>query len=151
MLEAAIIGRWRSTPGVFSMRRRIRLLRRFNWRWTLAFTRKPPGGERTRLVKYLDCSPEPGGFRASRPRSASDYAWFRVNCVEWGRLGSNQQPLVDGTKALIPSRSPPSRGGRARTYDPRRRAGRDRSVKAPRRDAGPGPSRAAPAIPNRTV
>src|SRR3954471_21212082 len=79
MLEAAIIGRWRSTPGWFSMRRRMRRLRRFNWRWRLAFTRKPPGGERSRGVIYLDCSPEPGGFRASRPRSDSDYAWLRAS------------------------------------------------------------------------
>src|SRR5215210_6039279 len=78
MLEAAIIGRWLSTPGWFSMRRRIRRLRRLNWRWRLAFTRKPPGGERARRVKYLDCSPKPGGFRASRPRSASDHTWLRV-------------------------------------------------------------------------
>src|SRR4051794_31307272 len=77
MLEAANIGLARSTPGLFSIRRAIRLLRRFNWRWTLAFTRKPPGGERLRLVMYLDCSPEPGGFRAFLPRSASDYAWLR--------------------------------------------------------------------------
>src|SRR5436305_14762275 len=82
MLEAAIIGWRRSTPGLFSMRRRILRLRRFNWRWTLAFTRKPPGGERTRGVKYLDCSPKPGGFRASRPRSASDYAWLRTNAAQ---------------------------------------------------------------------
>src|SRR3954470_21188017 len=81
MLEAVIIGVDRSTPGLFSIRRRISRLRRFNWRWTLAFTRKPPGGERLRGVKYLDCSPEPGGFRASRPRSASDYAWLRTRLV----------------------------------------------------------------------
>src|SRR3954454_3423502 len=79
MLEAAIIGWCPSTPGLFSMRRRILRLRRFNWRWRLAFTRKPPGGERLRLVKYLDCSQKPGGFRASQPRSASDYAWLRPN------------------------------------------------------------------------
>src|SRR3954454_7081549 len=77
MLEAVIIGRGRSTPGLFSMRRRILRLRRFNWRWTVAFTRKPPGGRTVEGVKYLDCSPEPGGFRASRLRSASDYAWLR--------------------------------------------------------------------------
>src|SRR3954447_6467255 len=79
MLEAAIIGRGRSTPGLFSMRRRIRRLRRFSWRWTLAFTRRPPGGRTVEGVKYLDCSPKPGGFRACRPRSASDYAWLRPN------------------------------------------------------------------------
>src|SRR5881398_2312071 len=77
MLEAAIIGSGHSTPGRFSLRRRIRRLRRFNWRWTLAFTRRPPGGRTVEGVKYLDCSPEPGGFRAYRPRSASDYAWLR--------------------------------------------------------------------------
>src|SRR5664279_809088 len=79
MLEAVIIGRGRSTPGLFPMRRRILRLRRFNCRWTLAFTRKPPGGERLRGVKHLDYSPKPGGFRASRPRSSSDYAWLRVS------------------------------------------------------------------------
>ena len=36
-----------------------------SWRWTLAFTRKPPGGERPRVVRYLDYSLKPGGFRAS--------------------------------------------------------------------------------------
>src|SRR6185312_13039151 len=79
MLEAAIIGWWRSTPGLFSIRRRIRLLRRLNWRWTLAFTRKPLGGRTAEGVKYLDCSLKPGGFRASRLQLASDYAWFRSN------------------------------------------------------------------------
>src|SRR3954453_12493328 len=79
MLEAAIIGRCRSPPGLFSMRRRIRRLRRFNWRWTLAFTRKPPGWRTVEGVKYLDCSPKPGGFRAYRLRSASDYAWLRTS------------------------------------------------------------------------
>ena len=39
---------------------------------------KTSWGERLRVVKYLDCSPKPGGFRASRPRSASDYAWLRT-------------------------------------------------------------------------
>src|SRR3954447_24600685 len=78
MLEAVIIGLGCSTPGWFSIRRRILLLRRFNWRWTLAFTRKPPGGEWLRGVKYLDYSLKPRGFRASRPRSASNYAWIRT-------------------------------------------------------------------------
>src|SRR4051812_10370985 len=91
MLEAAIIGRWRSTPGVFSMRRRILLLRRFNWRWTLAFTRKPPGGERSRGVKYLDYSLKPGGFRVSGPRPASDYAWLRVSLPPRGAGRVQQQ------------------------------------------------------------
>src|SRR5436305_6175391 len=79
MLEAAIIGWRRSTPGLFSMRRRIRRLRRFNWRWTLAFTRKPPGGERLRGVKYLNYPPNPGGFRASGLDPDSDYAWLRTS------------------------------------------------------------------------
>src|SRR4051795_9432349 len=92
MLEAAIIGWCRSTPGLFSIRRRILRLRRFNWRWTLAFTRKPPGRRTVEGVKYLDCSPKPGGFRACRPRSASDYAWLKtrpclaivvVHTIEW--------------------------------------------------------------------
>src|SRR4028119_1129750 len=97
MLEAAIIGRWRSTPGWFSRRRRILRLRRFNWRWTLAFTRKPPGGEWTRHVKYLNCSPEPGGFRAFRPQQVWGYAWLRIS-----------------TTPLAPCEGPPtgSRGNR---------------------------------------
>ena len=90
--------RCRSTPGLFSMRRRIRRLRRFNWRWTLAFTRKPPGGERSRGVKYLDCSPKPGGFRAFRPRSASDYAWLRASraasILERMRKSARRKPGV---------------------------------------------------------
>src|SRR3954454_24947282 len=81
MLEAAIIGWGGSTPGLFSMRRRILRLRRFSWRWTLAFTRRPPGGRTVEGVKYLDCSAKPGGFRACRPRSASDYAWLRARGV----------------------------------------------------------------------
>src|SRR5712675_264291 len=89
MLEAVIIGTWRSTPGLFSMRRRILRLRRFNWRWTLAFTRKPPGGRTVEGVKYLDCSPKPGGFRAYRPRSASDYAWLRTSKGGASRVGSS--------------------------------------------------------------
>jgi hypothetical protein len=48
MLEAAIIGWGRSMPGWISMRGRILCLRRFNCRWTLAFTRKPPGAERAK-------------------------------------------------------------------------------------------------------
>src|SRR4051794_40521212 len=79
MLEAVIIGRGRSTPGLFSIRRRILRLRRFNWRWTLAFTRKPPGGRTVEGVKYLDCSLKPGGFRASCRQTASDYAWVRAS------------------------------------------------------------------------
>src|SRR5512135_712260 len=82
MLEAAIIGSRRSTPGLFTRRRRMRRLRRASRRWTLAFTRKPPGGERSRGVKYLDCPQKPGGFRASRPQHASNYAWLRVSGVE---------------------------------------------------------------------
>src|SRR3954454_24684403 len=79
MLEAAIIGSGGSTPGLFSIRRRIRLLRRFNRRWTVAFTRKPPGGRTVEKVNYLDCSLKPGGFRASRPQSVSDYACLRTS------------------------------------------------------------------------
>src|SRR5262245_62771642 len=70
------------------MRRRILRLRRFNWRWRLAFTRKPPGGERTRVVKYLDCSLKPGGFRVCGPRSAWGYAWLRTNQVGGHRKGA---------------------------------------------------------------
>jgi hypothetical protein len=35
---------------------------------------KTSWGGQARVVKHLDCSLKPGGFRASRPRSASDYA-----------------------------------------------------------------------------
>src|SRR5438270_7806889 len=79
MLEAAIIGSGRSTPGLFSIRRRILRWHRFNRRWTLAFTRKPPGGELARVVKYLDCSLKPGGFRAFRPQRVWGYAWLRTS------------------------------------------------------------------------
>src|SRR5438309_11164997 len=63
------------------MRRRIRRLRRFNWRWTLAFTRKPPGWQTAEGVKYLNCSPKPGGFRVSGVESASNYAWLRSSAM----------------------------------------------------------------------
>src|SRR6516164_5434904 len=78
MSEAVIIGLSRSTPGLFMMRRRMRRLRWASWRWTLAFTRKPPGVEWSRGVMYLDCSGKPGGFRASQPQNTSDYAWLRT-------------------------------------------------------------------------
>src|SRR5436305_6318765 len=80
------------------MRRRIRLLRRFNWRWTLAFTRKPPGGRTVEGVKYLDCSPKPGGFRVSRPRSVSDYAWLRSSgaAESTGTSGEGSTPPLLG-------------------------------------------------------
>src|SRR3954447_14633655 len=104
MLEAAIIGSARSTPGRFLIRRAMLRLRRFNWRWTLAFTRKPPGGERLRRVKYLDCSRKPGGFRALRPRSASDYAWLRTR--PWP-AGSSP----DGSAAVPTPRAVPHRDG----------------------------------------
>src|SRR5205823_3325704 len=103
MLEAAIIGWWLSTPGLFSMRRRIRRLRRFNWRWTLAFTRKPPGGRTVEGVKYLDCSLKPGGFRASRPRSASDYAWLRTRRGPPNKISAlDRVPRHGGIKGIIP-------------------------------------------------
>src|SRR5512135_111652 len=89
MLEAVIIGPGRSTPGLFSSRRRILRWRRFNWRRTLAFTRKPPGGERARVVKHLDCSRKPGGFRVPRPRHASNYAWLRL------RLRHHREGLLE--------------------------------------------------------
>src|SRR3954462_7674234 len=92
MLEAAIIGRWLSTPGLFSMRRRTLRLRRFNWRWRLAFTRKPPGWRTVEGGKYLDCSPEPGGFRASRLGRASDYAWMRSRWATPGPGGMRGGP-----------------------------------------------------------
>src|SRR6516164_5753446 len=83
MFEAAIIGSGRSMPGLFSMRRRMRRLRRFNWRWRLAFTRKPPGGEQARVVKYLDCSRNPGGFRASQLQNDPNYAWLRSSLRDY--------------------------------------------------------------------
>src|SRR5438270_1611672 len=94
MLEAVIIGCCRSTPGLFSMRRRMRRLRRFNWRWTLAFTRKPPGGRTVEGVKSLDCSPKPGGFRATRLRSASDYAWLRASGVALEPPGPHRRDVL---------------------------------------------------------
>src|SRR3954462_13502009 len=81
MGAAVIMGRSRSTPGWGRSRRRIRRLRRWAWRWRLAFTRKPPGGERLRVVSYLDCSQKPGGFRAFGPQQAWGYAWF------WSSVG----------------------------------------------------------------
>src|SRR4051794_9913817 len=107
MFEAVIIGSGRSTPGLFAMRRRIRRLRRFNWRWTLAFTRKPPGGEGTRLVKYLDSSPEPGGFRVSWLQGAWDYAWLRPSPVlqlrrrHRDRLGIDSGPRAHALAAHL--------------------------------------------------
>src|SRR3954471_5285334 len=92
MLEAAIMGSDRSTPGRFLIRRAILRLRRFNWRWRLAFTRRPPGWRMVEGVKYLDCSPEPGGFRVFRSRSASDYAWLRSR-PRFGR-GHHDLPIV---------------------------------------------------------
>lgn len=40
------------------------------WCWRLALTRKPPGCERLRVVKHLDCSQKPGGFRVFEPQPA---------------------------------------------------------------------------------
>src|SRR4051794_21175807 len=82
------------------MRRRIRRLRRFSWRWTLAFTRKPPGWRTVEGVKYLDCSLKPEGFRASRPRSASNYAWLRTRVSDFYRrrtVGSLIEALFAGS------------------------------------------------------
>src|SRR5512135_1781518 len=79
MLVAVIIGSGRSTPGWCSSRRRIFRLRRASCRRRLAFTRKPPGEERSRLVKHLDCSPKPGGFRVSQSQWVLGYAWLRTN------------------------------------------------------------------------
>src|SRR3954454_12300240 len=86
MLEAADIGSGRSTPGLFPSRRRIRRLRRLSRRWRLAFTRKPPGGEWARLVKHLDCSPKPGGFRVSPAQRAWGYAWFRSSRADLDQM-----------------------------------------------------------------
>src|SRR6187402_1331244 len=102
MLEAVIIGRGRSTPGWFSMRRRILRLRRFNWRWTLAFTRKPPGGDGSRGVNHLDCPLNPGGFRVSWVQRAWGYAWLRTN--RWNK----------GVEAPRPARTNPEGQGRRR-------------------------------------
>src|ERR687898_433032 len=104
MLEAVIIGRWRSTPGLFSMRRRILRLRRFNWPWRLAFTRKPPGGRTVEGVKCLDCSPKPGGFRASRPRSALDYTCLRIRAV-YLRVADGKNSIEGHDRRLKGSRS----------------------------------------------
>src|SRR5512147_2691723 len=93
MLEAVIIGPGRSTPGLFSSRRRILRWRRFNWRRTLAFTRKPPGGERARVVKHLNCSRKPGGFRVPRPQHASNYAWLRARVTSVGNHWSIENRL----------------------------------------------------------
>src|SRR4051795_96970 len=87
MLEAVIIGSGRSTPGRFSMRRRILRLRRFNWRRTLAFTRKTSWVGTIGRVKSLDCSPKPGGFRASAPQSAWGDAWLRTSRFRCRREG----------------------------------------------------------------
>src|SRR5512135_1712979 len=78
MLAAASIGSGLSTPGWCSSRRRIRRLSRASWRWTLAFTRKPPGGEPARVVNHLDCSLKPGGFRVSLLQRVWGYAWLRA-------------------------------------------------------------------------
>ena len=37
---------------------------------------KASWGRTVEGVKYLDCSPKPGGFRAFRLRSASNHAWL---------------------------------------------------------------------------
>src|SRR5512142_3277306 len=96
MLEAVIIGSGRSMPGLFSMRRKMRRLRRFNGRWTLAFTRKPPGVEQTRGVRYLDCSRKPGGFRASQPQNALDYAWLRIKTAPEARPPEQSRTAARG-------------------------------------------------------
>src|SRR4028118_2353423 len=76
------------------MRRAILRLRRFNWRWTLALTRKPPGGEWLRGVKYLNYPPNPEGFRASWPPSDSHYAWLRTRQGAYAKaLSSLDQAL----------------------------------------------------------
>src|SRR5512135_2174117 len=98
MFEAAIIGSGRSTPGWFFSRRRMRRLRRFSRRWTLAFTRKPPEGERSRGVDHLDCSPKPGGFRGSWPQKAWGYACFRTNRHLTRRLLSVPADIQSGGK-----------------------------------------------------
>src|SRR5687768_17424648 len=92
MLEAVIIGSARSMPGLFSSRRRIRRLRRFNWRWTLAFTRKPPGVDESRGVDHLDCSPKPGGFRTFRPQQVWGYAWLRLSPFRTGMARTHTIP-----------------------------------------------------------
>src|SRR4051794_3860002 len=122
MLEAAIIGSGRSTPGLFSRRRRMRRLRRFNWRWTLAFTRKPPGVEQTRDVKYLDCSRKPGGFRASRPQNTSDYAWLRTKgkgrapCASMAGARDLPKDLAEALGGLCLEQSPDRSRSLTRTW-----------------------------------
>jgi hypothetical protein len=77
----------RPTPGSCLMRWRILRLLQLTRRRTLAFTRSPPGGERSRGVRHLDDSPEPWVSRF-RPRLASDSARsrirFRVEAVREG-------------------------------------------------------------------
>src|SRR6185312_6818772 len=64
MLPPTIIGRSRSGPGRFSMRRRIRRLRRRSASRTLGFTRKPPLTGIVRTCSSLYYSRITGGFRA---------------------------------------------------------------------------------------
>src|SRR3954470_19119966 len=120
MFEAVIIGSGRSTPGWVAMRRRVRRLRRFSRRWTLAFTRRPPGGEGTRLVMYLDSSPKPGGFRVSWLQRAWGYAWLRTSLplaprfrLVAGRVSGSSQIRTH------PPDSPPEPTRRARSPDAR--------------------------------
>src|SRR5512135_2758306 len=86
MLEAVIIGSGRSTPGLFSMRRRILRLRRFNWRWILAFTRKPPEGEQASVVKHLDYSRKPGWLMRRK------WCWPVASCFS-ARAFSGPAPI----------------------------------------------------------
>src|SRR3954451_23763816 len=113
MLEAVIIGSGRSTPGRVSMRRRILRLRRFNWRRTLAFTRKTSWVGTIGRVKSLDCSPKPGGFRASAPQSAWGDAWLRTRSPGWevSRDEDHQKGRGETGQASHPAGTPAAQPG----------------------------------------
>ena len=42
-------------------------------------------------VKYLDCSPKPGGFRVSSSEGSWDYAWLRTRRLPTGRAGRDDR------------------------------------------------------------
>src|SRR3954447_4283843 len=102
MLEAVIIGSGGSTPGRVSMRTRSRGLRRVNWRRTLAFTRKTSWVGTIGRVKSLDCSPKPGGFRASAPQSAWGDAWLRVRLFTCDHTINHRRRWIEGYDGCRP-------------------------------------------------
>src|SRR5512135_467511 len=80
MLEAAIIGSGRSTPGLFTRRRRMRRLRRASRRWTLAFTRKPPGGRTVEGCEVPRLSAETRGFSSFPASTCLELRLVEVSC-----------------------------------------------------------------------